>query len=183
MPVMLYDWVVYMPNKAGANNAVINAAKRDRLGGMLPPRNGLECDEAVGKRVAMTSCDEFPRLVSMWHFMSEGRMSRESKFCDTDFSAWCELWLEQRAKNKRPSSTNSWFLTMQECMDIVKPEICITAEAPELGLIGIGLNPDKSGISLDAYRHRRDWLRRSRELQMSIVDELKKCGCWYTSVY
>lgn len=171
MPVILNDGLtVYMPNKAGGNNAVVAAARKSGRGFLESPRNGVDPD-LPGRR-AMTACEELPRLVSMWQFISRGRMSIESTMVGCTFSQFVAHWLKQRRIDKRPNATNSWYLTIAECRDIVQPEVVVWAEYMDEGLRLLGLDPKDAGVHLDAYRHRRDHLKHFEELSEELRSEI-----------
>ena len=152
MPAESDDWVVFLPNKAGPNNAIVQALKKSGKGYQPRPKNGMYYQ--TDKKRYMLVCDPFARLTSMFNFMTSGRMSMSSKYVGLDIVSWCHMWVADHLSDRR-NKTNSWFDTLTRCRDLCQPDEILYAEDMEGMFKTLGLEPADAGVWFDCYRHRR----------------------------
>ena len=152
MPAITKTTCIYMPNKAGANNAVITALERTGQGKQVNPKNGMFYDAGDRKKI-MIVCDPYARATSMFNYMTAGRMSQTSKYVGMSFEDWLSEWIADHRLGKKPK-VNSWFMTLTQCWEYCNADYIIRSENMGECMAAIGCNIDDAGSWKDAYRHR-----------------------------
>lgn len=178
MPTVTDKCVVYLPNKAGPNNAVEAWGKITGLGETIAPRNGVEASPFLNKNriVIMTAGHPFGRLASLHNYYCERRKDCP-RMIGWTFEEYCRFWIDKHLNDKE--ACLSRYMTLTECMEECDASMTIVAERMHEGLEllndmhNTSVSPKQLGNHFNACKHRLDWREKVESLTAETHDQLE----------